>query len=61
LSEATSHPDPKQEFRGSLIDECMFAIDMEEWGLGNVQARYRAGRTPKLSMPTGQTLAACPE
>jgi hypothetical protein len=61
LSEATSHPDPKQEFRGSLIDDCMFAIDMEEWGLDNVQARYRARRNPTLSMPTEPTLAACPE
>jgi hypothetical protein len=61
FSEATSHPDPKQEFRGSLIDDCMFAIDIEEWGLGNIQARYRTGRTPKLNMPTEQTLATCPE
>ncbi len=51
ISKATARPDPKQEFRGSLIDDCMFAIDVEEWGLENVLARYRAERSPVLSMP----------
>ncbi len=35
-------------FRGSLIDENMFAIDVKEWGLENILDEYRARRTPKL-------------
>jgi hypothetical protein len=31
-------------FRGSLIDEKMFAIDVKEWGLENLHADYRARR-----------------
>lgn len=42
------HPNPNAPFRGSLIDENMFAIDVKEWGLENVQAKYRARRTPKI-------------
>jgi hypothetical protein len=61
LSKATSHPDPNQEFRGSLIDDCMFAIDVEEWGLENILARYRAGRTPVLNMPADPVTTACPD
>jgi hypothetical protein len=51
LSKAVSHPDSKQEFRGSLIDDCMFAIDVEDWGLENIQARYRAARRPTIATP----------
>jgi Nucleotidyl transferase of unknown function (DUF2204) len=61
LTKATSNPDPKQEFRGSLIDDCMFAIDVEEWGLDNVLARYRAERTPVLNMPEDPVATARPE
>ncbi len=50
LREAISHPDPKQEFRGSLVDDCMFAIDLQEWHLENVLDRYRAGRASKMSL-----------
>jgi len=37
--------DPKLDapFRGSLIDENMFAIDVQEWGLENEIERYRSG------------------
>jgi hypothetical protein len=61
LSHATSNPDPKQEFRGSLIDDCMFAIDVEEWGLDNILARYRAERTPVLNMPVDPVSSGCPD
>jgi Nucleotidyl transferase of unknown function (DUF2204) len=45
-----SRDDP---FRGSLIDDKMFAIDVKEWGLADVLAEYRARRVPKLSdLPT---------
>lgn len=42
------NPDPKARFRGSLIDERQFAIDIEEWRLDNVLAEYRARRNSKL-------------
>lgn len=36
------NPDPAAAFRGSLIDENMFAIDVQEWKLDNVIAEYRS-------------------
>jgi Nucleotidyl transferase of unknown function (DUF2204) len=36
-------------FRGSLIDDKMFAIDVKEWGLPDILEEYRARRVPKLS------------
>jgi hypothetical protein len=35
------HPNHGAEFRGSLIDERMFAIDVSEWGLRDVLDEYR--------------------
>jgi hypothetical protein len=56
LTQAVSHPDSNAdsplEFRGSLIDPCMFAIDVEEWKLENVMERYRAARKTPITMPT---------
>ena len=43
-------PNPKARFRGSLIDEAMFAIDVEEWGLDDVLKEYRARRA-KIAPP----------
>jgi hypothetical protein len=55
LTQAISHPDPQLKFRGSLIDDCMFAIDLKEWGLDNALERYRAAREP-ISISTRPTL-----
>lgn len=44
-----SKTDPKAPFRGSLIDEYMFAIDVKEWGMEDVLADYRARRMPPES------------
>jgi hypothetical protein len=52
LTHAVSHPDSRQAFRGSLLDDCMFAIDVQDWGLENTLARYRAARTPTITMPS---------
>jgi Nucleotidyl transferase of unknown function (DUF2204) len=41
-------PDPQASFRGSLIDENMFAIDVKEWGMENVIAQYRAEHPEKI-------------
>ena len=45
------HPRPDAEFRGSLIDEYMFAIDVSEWGMENLVDRYRLQR--RNPIPTG--------
>jgi hypothetical protein len=48
------HPDPHAAFRGSLIDENMFSIDLKDWGLENVQNEYRERHLQKspASAPT---------
>jgi hypothetical protein len=38
---AIENPDRAQLFRGSLVDEKMFAIDIREWNLPNVVEEYR--------------------
>jgi hypothetical protein len=43
-------PDPNAEFRGSLIDENMFAIDVREWGMSDILRRYRERREPKIPL-----------
>ncbi|PYY16742.1 MAG: hypothetical protein DMG61_03745 [Acidobacteria bacterium] len=43
--------EPKAEFRGSLIDERMFAIDVSEWKLENLIEKYRAEAEPKIEEP----------
>lgn len=44
LKQAVEQPDPNAAFRGSLIDDNMFAIDVKEWGLEDVLQQYRARR-----------------
>jgi Nucleotidyl transferase of unknown function (DUF2204) len=39
-----SNPNPQAKFRGSLIDDNMFSIDVKEWGLPDVEQQYRAQR-----------------
>lgn len=43
-------PCPAARFRGSLIDEKMFAIDVNEWGLDDLLSEYRNRRSPKLEI-----------
>src|SRR5262249_12555770 len=40
--------DRSAPFRGSLIDCKMFAIDVNEWGLRDLEKESREGRDPKL-------------
>ena len=42
------NPNPRAHFRGSLLDENMFAIDVHEWGLANLIERQRAQRETYL-------------
>jgi hypothetical protein len=45
FSQEVTQPDPAAQFRGSLVDEKMFAIDVAEWGMENVRRAHRAGAT----------------
>jgi hypothetical protein len=36
------HPDHKAPFRGTLVDENIFSIDIKNWGLDDLQSQYRA-------------------
>lgn len=49
-------PDPQASFRGSLIDERMFAIDIAEWKLENLIEEYRAQAEPKIVEPNKATM-----
>jgi hypothetical protein len=42
------HPDRGAPFRGSLVDENIFSIDVKDWGLEDLQSEYRARHLEKL-------------
>lgn len=44
LRNELDHPNPHAVFRGSLIDEMMFAIDTTEWGMANLNEEMRSAR-----------------
>ena len=44
-------PDPNARFRGSLIDDKMFAIDVEEWGLDDILKENQARRRKIAGFP----------
>lgn len=44
FQEALFSPDPSAKFRGSLIDEKMFAIDTADWGLADLLKEQRVRR-----------------
>jgi len=41
-------PNPSSPFRGSLVDDKMFAIDVNEWGLDDLLSEYRLQRLEHL-------------
>jgi hypothetical protein len=47
------HSGSAGRFRGTLIDDAMFAIDVEEWGLENLVVEQRT-RRPKINPSTGK-------
>jgi hypothetical protein len=51
LNHTLAHPDAGAPFRGSLVDDNMFAIDVNEWGLENLLREYRERRLRKLEAP----------
>jgi hypothetical protein len=42
------NPDSDAKFRGSVVDDNMFAIDVNEWRLPNLLAEWRAQRLARL-------------
>jgi hypothetical protein len=48
LRSELDNPDATARFRGTLIDENMFAIDTNEWGLANLIDEQRARRQDKI-------------
>lgn len=42
FSNELKNPNPAAQFRGSLVDDKMFAIDVREWGMENVLSTQRA-------------------
>jgi hypothetical protein len=54
LNRSSSSP-----FRGSLVDDKMFAIDVAEWGMEDVLSHHREARTAvtKINIPVSSSLA----
>jgi hypothetical protein len=50
---AVEHPDSAAKFRGSLVDDKMFAIDVNEWGQHNLMMDYRERRLQTLPEISG--------
>ncbi len=48
-------PNPNAKFRGSLIDDKMFAIDVEEWGLDDILKESQARARKITVQPTSRT------
>jgi len=48
LQKGIENPDVRAPFRGSLIDENIFAIDVMEWGMEDLLSQLRACREPKI-------------
>jgi Nucleotidyl transferase of unknown function (DUF2204) len=55
LQKSLDRPEPTTSFRGTLLDEKMFAVDVNEWALPNALAENRArnpGRIESCSTPS---------
>ena len=53
------HSNPDARFRGSLVDDNMFMIDMKDWGLPDIESEYRTRvleeRRAGACLETGQS------
>jgi len=54
LRHELEHPDPNACFRGSLIDDKVFAIDVSEWGLRDLVTECRERKCKRI-LPPGKT------
>lgn len=57
LQKELDHHNPLAHFRGSLIDEKMFAIDVEEWGMANLIEELRSVRDRRSDCPAEEPAA----
>jgi hypothetical protein len=55
------NPNPEAKFRGSLVDDNMFAIDVNEWGLPNLLAEQRKERLAKAVGAAGACDVPAPQ
>lgn len=53
LRKDLDNPRADAAFRGSLLDEKMFAIDVHEWGMENLLQQNRENREPKIAAIPG--------
>jgi hypothetical protein len=56
-----SEPDPKARFRGSLLDERMFAIDVANWGLADLLKEERAAKRERIVAPQAAQQTSDPD
>lgn len=57
LRHELDHPNKRAHFRGSLLDENMFAIDVHEWGMANLIEHLRENRDNKIPPKLGERVA----
>lgn len=60
LEREIARPDPRASFRGSLVDDKMFAIDVNEWRLPNLLEENRRNLLEKLERSVNEG-ASLPE
>jgi hypothetical protein len=58
LQKEIARPDARAKFRGSLVDNNMFAIDVNEWGLPNLLEEERTSRLQRVEDSGGCTQSA---
>lgn len=51
LTESLARHGAQPRFRGTLLDQKMFAIDVREWGLPDAAESYRSKKSPVISAP----------
>ena len=51
FSAELSSRNPSAPFRGSLVDDKMFAIDVKEWGMADILHHHREARQARLAAP----------
>jgi hypothetical protein len=53
FQQEVEHPNPEAPFRGSLVDDNMFAIDVAEWGMDDILWRQRQERQNEIASSDG--------
>lgn len=54
--ELVRNPDPHAPFRGSLVDDNIFSIDLKDWGLENLEDEYRARQLTRANAAAARQL-----